>query len=280
MSSMISINRLTASILRPPRLTFAPLLLLISLHLVPQAIHFLERRFLRARPSSAQCHLHLRKRFENRRLAFRNASSADISLKRAKFTSAKRKSPSSSSTALREGPRPASWSPANSSWTFCQTPSIFGQSNPTRDTLLDILWARSRAEGKRQIIEKGCPSGIFTFRFFDRAPKFYDFFCISGLNRLSIAMGGGKDMGMPSDQLFSKCMGNVSKAKFSPLFGNPGEKDDLEQEIAELLLQGLRSPGLDGLKHLIGLFDQESLKGLLRLFSVPGAPRGTPQRGH
>ncbi len=70
------------------------------------------------------------------------------------------------------------------------------------------------------------------------------------------ARGVSEDMGMAADHLLGDLPEDVGDVEFTRLFGHPGEEEDLEEEIAELLpeLPG-RSP-VKRLEDLVGLFDE------------------------
>ena len=58
-------------------------------------------------------------------------------------------------------------------------------------------------------------------------------------------------------------------------------KDDLEQEIAQLVLQLVHIAALDRIRDLVGFLDRVGRNGLECLFPVPGAPViGIAETGH
>ena len=57
-------------------------------------------------------------------------------------------------------------------------------------------------------------------------------------------------------------------------------EDDLEQQIAELLAVLARVVVVDGLEHLVGLFDEEGLELSEGLLLIPGAAVGRQELLH
>ncbi len=65
------------------------------------------------------------------------------------------------------------------------------------------------------------------------------------------------------------------------LFGHAGVKDDLEQQIAQLIPNLLRLAGLDGVRNFVGLLDRVGRDRLEGLLDVPRtAALGTSEPGH
>lgn len=91
----------------------------------------------------------------------------------------------------------------------------------------------------------------------------------------------GEDMGMALDHLVADGARHVLDAEGAGLPGHLGVEDDLEQEVAQLVLQGSHIAMLDGIRHLIGFLDGIGRNGREALLHVPGATaRGIAQTGH
>jgi hypothetical protein len=58
-----------------------------------------------------------------------------------------------------------------------------------------------------------------------------------------------KTWGMPPDQLFRKGMDDIQKTELPLLLCNTGEEDDLQEKVAQLFFQPLRSPCLNGFER-------------------------------
>ena len=72
-----------------------------------------------------------------------------------------------------------------------------------------------------------------------------------------------------------------AKAKAPPLLGHARVIDDLQQEVAQLVLQGGQIVLLDGVRDLVGLLDGVGRDGREGLLEVPGAAgAGRAQGGH
>ena len=87
-------------------------------------------------------------------------------------------------------------------------------------------------------------------------------------------------MGVAEDQLFADAVGHVVQVEPAGVLLNGGVEEDLEQDVAQLLLQVVGIALVDGLGHLVGLLDEVAPDALVGLFPVPGAAPGMAQPGH
>ena len=83
------------------------------------------------------------------------------------------------------------------------------------------------------------------------------------------------------DHLARDGVGHVLEVERALLLGHARMIDDLQQQIAQLVLERPLVILLDGIRHLVGLLDGIGRDRLEGLREVPGAPRaGCPQRRH
>src|SRR6185503_7851181 len=80
----------------------------------------------------------------------------------------------------------------------------------------------------------------------------------------------GEDVGMAPRHLLGDAARDVANREFAALREDPGEKDDLEQEIAELLAQGRGLAVVDRVDDLMRLLEQVAAQVLGCLLPVPG----------
>ena len=59
-----------------------------------------------------------------------------------------------------------------------------------------------------------------------------------------------------------------------------GVKDNLKENIAQFVPEGIVVFAVDGVQSFIGLFDQIGFEALVRLLPVPGTSVGAAQTGH
>ena len=89
-----------------------------------------------------------------------------------------------------------------------------------------------------------------------------------------------EDVRMPADHLFVDGPADVVDIELASLLGDPAMKDDLQQEIAQLVTQRSRRRPIQSLQDLVTLLDQHRLEGFRCLLLIPRASTGTPQRIH
>ena len=87
-------------------------------------------------------------------------------------------------------------------------------------------------------------------------------------------------MGVAAHQFFPKFPGHGFKIKSFPLLGQLGMKNDMEENIAELLAEGVVIPLINGLEEFVYLFQNHGSEGAVVLFPVPGAAFRAAQPGH
>ena len=95
--------------------------------------------------------------------------------------------------------------------------------------------------------------------------------------------GVGEDVRMAADELGAEVFGDVAEVEAvgcGQLGGHLGVEEDLQQEVAELVLEVGPGAALDGVEDLVGLFEGVALDGVEGLFAVPGAAAGRAQAGH
>src|SRR5262245_45968541 len=85
---------------------------------------------------------------------------------------------------------------------------------------------------------------------------------------------------MPADHFVGETRQHSGHVELTAFGGDLRVKNDLEQEVAELLLQRRRVGGLDGLEDFVGFFDEERFQGYPRLLAIPRAPAGFPEPSH
>ena len=63
----------------------------------------------------------------------------------------------------------------------------------------------------------------------------------------------------------------IGNVEVTALGGDLGQEHRLEQEVAQLVAQGVEVPAIDGVHDLVGLLDDERSQRLQRLLPIPGA---------
>ncbi len=89
-----------------------------------------------------------------------------------------------------------------------------------------------------------------------------------------------KDVRMSPGHLGDQRLEQVGHREFAALPGDLRVEDNLEQEIAQLLADVRRVSGVEGVKDLVGLLDEERAERFAGLFSVPGTAAFAAQAGH
>ena len=88
-------------------------------------------------------------------------------------------------------------------------------------------------------------------------------------------------MRVPADQFRGDGFDHVAEIEGALLLGHTGVVSDLEQEIAQLVLEVVQIAARDGVGHLIGFLQRIGRDGLEGLLQVPGAAAaGRAQRRH
>ena len=86
------------------------------------------------------------------------------------------------------------------------------------------------------------------------------------------ALGIGKDVRVPPDQLFGDGLDHVAEVERALLLGHPGVEDDLQQQVAQLLAELLDVVVLDCVGDLVGFFERIGRDGAEVLLEIPRAP--------
>ena len=85
------------------------------------------------------------------------------------------------------------------------------------------------------------------------------------------ALGVGKDVRMAADQLGGDGLDHVAEVEGALLLRHAGMEDDLQQQVAEFVLEVGEVAAGDGVGHLIGFLERIGRDGLEVLLEVPGA---------
>ena len=86
---------------------------------------------------------------------------------------------------------------------------------------------------------------------------------------------------MAPDQFSRYCLDDVREREQVRFLSEPRMVDDLEQEIAEFILEGGHVVTLDGIGDLVGFLDRERCDALEALLEVPRAARSRrPKSSH
>jgi len=86
---------------------------------------------------------------------------------------------------------------------------------------------------------------------------------------------------MPRRQFVADGICDVVESKQAALFGELRMKDDLKEQIPELLAKRDVVAPIDGVRHLVGFFDGIGRNRFKRLFAIPGTTTvRIPQASH
>ena len=152
------------------------------------------------------------------------------------------------------------------------------QSKPTRPALFCSFSARvnaGRATGTPASAPLGaCLAALGLFLGLDPLPQ--------ALDRLGgLALGVGKDVRMAADQLGGDGLDHVGEIEGALLLRHAGVENDLQQQIAEFVLEPVEIAARDGVGHLIGFLERVGRDGGESLLEVPrAAGAGRAQRRH
>ena len=89
-----------------------------------------------------------------------------------------------------------------------------------------------------------------------------------------------EDVRVAVDELVDDAGDDVVDRKASLAARQLGLEDDLEQQVPQLLAQGLAVARVDGVDDLAGLLEDVLAQGLEGLLAVPGAAVGSEQPAH
>ena len=88
-------------------------------------------------------------------------------------------------------------------------------------------------------------------------------------------------MRVPAHQLGGDGLDHVAEIEGALLLGHASVESDLEQQVAELVLEVVKIAARDGVGHLVGFLERIRRDRPEVLFEVPGAAgAGCAQRGH
>src|SRR5690554_5047179 len=201
----------------------------------------------RARRSSAS------NRAVNLRFARWSAFMAWTPASRVRLTTANSRSPSSSSSAAGSAASIASRTSSSSSATFSKAPRASAQSKPTELTRSWMRWARERVEPAGEAVQHGAVAALAG---------------LQGLPRLGFA---AVEVGVPAPHLGLQPGGDGLGVERAALFGEHDLEGEVEEEVAEFAGQGVVVLFGDGVRDLVGLFEQVGEQGRRCLRGVPGA---------
>lgn len=87
-------------------------------------------------------------------------------------------------------------------------------------------------------------------------------------------------MGMTADKLGVEVFGDVAEVEVTGFRGHLCVEKDLQEEVAEFVLEVGPGAAFDGVEDLIGLFEGVALDTVEGLLAVPGTAVGPAQSGH
>jgi hypothetical protein len=88
-------------------------------------------------------------------------------------------------------------------------------------------------------------------------------------------------MRMAADQLGGQRLDDVAEGKGALLFGHPGMKNDLQQQVAQLIFQAREVTAGNGVRNLVGLLKRVGSNRPEILLEIPRATRsGRSERRH
>jgi hypothetical protein len=92
------------------------------------------------------------------------------------------------------------------------------------------------------------------------------------------AMVAREHVRMSSHKLFRDAARDIFECKLSTFMGDLRMENDLQQKIAEFLLQVCVIAGLDRRDNLVSFLDQTGSQRAVRLLTVPWTSAGSPQQ--
>jgi hypothetical protein len=111
------------------------------------------------------------------------------------------------------------------------------------------------------------------FSFFEFVPFFQDFG--GGVDWA----GGAEDVRVAADELVIDAADDIVEGEGGAFGGELGVEDDVEQEVAEFLLEEGIIGGVDGFEDFVSFFEELGADGLVGLLLVPGATAGAAEAG-
>ncbi len=87
-------------------------------------------------------------------------------------------------------------------------------------------------------------------------------------------------MRMAANQLGVQVLRHIAQVEVSGFRRHLRVEEDLQQQVAELVLQLRPGATLDGVKDLVGLLQRVRLDGVEGLLAIPRTTAGSAQAGH
>jgi len=89
-----------------------------------------------------------------------------------------------------------------------------------------------------------------------------------------------EDVGVAADELVGQFAGDGLEIEGSPLAGELGVEEDMEEDVAQLLLEGVVIALVNGLEELVDLLKDHGAEGAMRLLPVPRTTARAAQASH
>jgi len=89
-----------------------------------------------------------------------------------------------------------------------------------------------------------------------------------------------EDVGVAADELVGQFAGDGLEIEGPPLAGELGVEEDMEEDVAQLLLEGVVIALVDGLEELVDLLKDHGAEGAMRLLLVPRTTARAAQASH
>ena len=188
---------------------------------------------------------------------------------RAKLTTAKRRSPISASSRSASPPSPeASRTSSSSSSTLAHAPAASGKSKPTAAAFSCTRSARSSA-GSASGTPASAPCGSSS----PEASRSARLMASQFLQHLAAPAHRQRpeDMRVAAHELLHLGLHHVADRERALRLGDVGVEEDVEEQVAQFLLDRLRVLFVDGLHDLERLLDGQLLDRVVRLLAVPRA---------
>src|SRR5690606_25470660 len=152
-----------------------------------------------------------------------------------------------------------------------------------RHTLLDFLGADERRQCHGNVRQQVPLALAVALLLLDGFPLFLDPGFPGSLPRAATTFQGaiGKHMGMAGKKLAHYAIDDGGKIKKPVLLGDTGVEHHLKKQVPQLLAEVAHVAALDGVHHLVDLFQGVGYQRAKILLAVPGTTADrTPRRGH
>lgn len=149
---------------------------------------------------------------------------------------------------------------------------VFPIETDARDFALDFVGFQERGEMFRKVFQMDDARRAL-FRFLDRLPLLEDFRAVAGRRR-------AEDVRMAAHELVVDGSGYSIEIEFAGFTCHLGMEDNLQEEIAKLILEGFRIARIQGVESFIAFFNEVVTDGLVRLLAVPRASARTAEARH